>query len=53
MYKAAPGDSLGWWDAQRRCVSPAGHLGPGSSHQHSAAENVLAREHSPDCQTGL
>lgn len=45
MYKAAPGDSQGWLDARRRGVSPAGHLGPGSSHQHSAAEDVLAREH--------
>lgn len=48
MYKAVPGGSQGWWDTQCHGVGPAGHRGPGSSHQHSAAEDVLARERTPD-----
>lgn len=42
MYKAIPGGSQGWWDSHS--VSPSGHLGQGSSHQHSAAEDTLAKE---------
>lgn len=45
MYQAAPGDSQGWGNAQHRSVSPAGHLDPGSYHQHSALGDVLARGH--------